>query len=316
MTDALARPLVGLDVGLSVSESDDSVHLGFPSWQVNHVTLQAASGLIGQGAGVVFGHDWREDGVMEAVHSFALRMQAPDGPPSAIPASPPLLRNLLPWPDKPSLTVDERARLASTLVIEEAGLPDDLAQGAARRITKGERTYLRARALTHLRRRLTDHTQARICLGGRMVGTQGRYPGVVEEAYLSVDAGQPLFLAGLLGGATKHVIDAIEGRPRPPGFGRRAPLEKLYARFASRYVRGPDAEIDPNHVWSRFNSLGVEGMSHRNGLADDENRELFDTPAVERAIQLILLGLARIKAAGDPKPPPRRPARSLRSVRD
>jgi hypothetical protein len=30
-----------------------------------------------QGAGDIFGHDWGEDGVMEAVHSFARQMQPP-----------------------------------------------------------------------------------------------------------------------------------------------------------------------------------------------------------------------------------------------
>ena len=59
------RPLAGCIVSLSISESDDSAERGFPSWQVNRVTLQLVAALFGQGASVVFGHDWREDGVME-----------------------------------------------------------------------------------------------------------------------------------------------------------------------------------------------------------------------------------------------------------
>ena len=69
------RPLRGCAVGLSISESDDSVTRGFPTEQVNRCTVQVVSALFGQGVAVVFGHDWRDDGVMEAVHAFARQMQ-------------------------------------------------------------------------------------------------------------------------------------------------------------------------------------------------------------------------------------------------
>ena len=99
----ISRPLAGCVVGLSISESDDSAKRGFPPWQVNRVTLQVVSALFGQGVGVMFGHDWREDGVMEAVHGFALQMQPPVplSPQEATAADQPLLQNLLPWPDEP-----------------------------------------------------------------------------------------------------------------------------------------------------------------------------------------------------------------------
>ena len=42
-----------------------------------------------------------------------------------------------------------------------------------------------------------------------------RIPGVVEEALLSLKAGQPLYLLGGFGGAARLVIDLLKGRPRP-----------------------------------------------------------------------------------------------------
>ena len=71
------RPLANYSVNLSISESDDSVKRGFPEWQVNRVTLQVTTSLFGQGASLVFGHDWREDGVMQAIHAFAMQIQPP-----------------------------------------------------------------------------------------------------------------------------------------------------------------------------------------------------------------------------------------------
>jgi hypothetical protein len=124
----ISRPLAGCVVALSISESEESAERSFPVWQVNRVTLQAVAALFGQGVGVIFGHDWREDGVMEAVHGFAREMQPPVplSPQDAAAVGQPLLRNLLPWPDIPRLPSDDLDRLASTLRVEEAGLPAEL----------------------------------------------------------------------------------------------------------------------------------------------------------------------------------------------
>src|SRR5277367_2051872 len=132
------RPLAGCVVNLTVSESDASEDRGYPAWQVNRVTLQLVAALFGQGASVVFGHDWREDGVMEAVYGFARQVQAPIplSPDQAAADAQPLLWNLLPWPDKPYLPERDLEQLSSTLRVELAGLPKELKgfDGDARRV--------------------------------------------------------------------------------------------------------------------------------------------------------------------------------------
>lgn len=295
------RPLTGLSVGLSISESDDSSQRGFPAWQVNRVTLQIVAALFGQGAGVVFGHDWREDGVMEAVHGFAQQMQPPDpiSPEEARRSGQPLLVNLLPWPDRPSLSDEDRARLSSTLRVESAGLPPELLELETKihgQTGGPEYAYLRARGLTHLRHRLDEFCQARFCLGGRRGGSQGHFPGVIEEALISVQNNRPLYLAGLLGGATRQVIDAIEGQPMPEDFCQPTKIHDLFAAPPWREndpATRRDRETDPEAVWMTFRDAGIKQIAERNGLDEKENAELFQTPVLDRAIQLVLTGLAR-----------------------
>lgn len=297
------RPLTGLSVGLSISESDDSSLRGFPSWQVNRVTLQIVAALFGQGAGVVFGHDWREDGVMEAVHGFARQMQPPDpiSPEEARRAGQPLLVNVLPWPDRPSLSEEDRARLSSTLRVELAGLPPELLEPEAeiRGHTEGPYyAYLRARGLTHLRHRLDEFCQARFCLGGRRGGAQGRFPGVIEEALLSLQEDRPLYLAGLLGGATRQVIAAIEGKPIPEDFFRSTKIRNLFAAppvCENDPATQVDRETDPEAVWMTFQEAGIRQIAQRNGLDEEENLVLFHTPVLDSAINLVLTGLARLR---------------------
>jgi SLOG cluster2 len=291
------RPLAGCAVGVSISESDDSLTCGFPTEQVNRCIVQVVSALFGQGVAVVFGHDWREDGVMEAVHGFARQMQ------STAPGREPLLQNILPWPDSPLLDETLRDQLSRALRVESAGLPEELKRFEAmtpadvRQLP--ERAYLRARALTHLRRRLEDRTHARICIGGRLQGSQGRYPGIVEEALFALTRRKPLYLVGLFGGATRQLIQAVSGSPPPPQFFAPAPIAGKYAQPSPTVAESsPDTADDrgirsADEVWRLFRDTGIDGLSASNGLTPAENRELFDTPAIDSAIRLVLIGLSR-----------------------
>jgi SLOG-like protein len=296
------RPFAGCVINLSISESDDSLQRGFPSGQVNRITLQVVAALFGQGASVVFGHDWREDGVMEAVYGFARQVQAPIplSPDQAAADAQPLLRNLLPWPDKPYLPERDLEQLSSTLRVELAGLPKELQafDSEARRVepTNALYKYIRARGLTFLRHRLNDACHARFCLGGRSSGYAGRYPGVIEEAFLAVIHTKPLYLAGFLGGASEQVVNAIEGKPMMDDFCRPTSLQGLYKTPPVRESDGStrdDRVIDRSGVWKVFAENGRDKLAAANGLTIEENDELFHTPVVDRAIELVLIGLSR-----------------------
>jgi hypothetical protein len=69
------RALAGWTVGLSVSDTAETSIRGFPAAEINRIVLRIVSALLGQGAAVSFGHDWRDDGVMEAVHGYVERFR-------------------------------------------------------------------------------------------------------------------------------------------------------------------------------------------------------------------------------------------------
>jgi hypothetical protein len=296
------RPLAGRLINLSVSESNDSASRGYPSWQVNRVTLQLVAALFGQGASLVFGHDWREDGVMEAVHGFALQVQPPVplSTENAAAESQPLLWNLLPWPDGSYLSEQDRERLSSTLRVESGGLPEELralAAGAAHAEPSNDLyKYIRARGLTFLRHRLTEACDVRLCLGGRRSGFAGRYPGVIEEALLAIRGNKPLYLAGFLGGATEQVIDAIERNRMPDDFCP-TPPEELYRKFSNREFDNStrsDRVIDREAIWNEFAEAGVARLAAVNGLTVEENQALLHTPVIDQVVELVLIGLSNL----------------------
>lgn len=296
------RPLEGCVVGLSISESDDNLQLGFPSWQVNRATLQIVAALFGQGASVVFAHDWREDGVMEAVYGFARQIQPPlpMSPDDAAAKRQPVLRNLIPWPESPRLPEHDLDMLSSTLRVEPAGLPSELRavdEEARRAAPDGPiYRYLRARGLTFLRHRLNDTCHVRLCIGGRRAGFVGRYPGVAEEAMIALQDGKPLYLASFLGGATKQIVDAIEGKKMADEFCNPLPLKDLYEHPpVSEQDEGTrnDRVIDRVAIWSSFAEVGREKLAAVNRLTVAENDELHHTPIIDRTIELVLNGISR-----------------------
>ena len=84
---------------------------------------------------MIFGHDWREDGVMEAVHGFALQMQPPVPltTETAQAEAQPFMRNLLPWPDVPRLSPDEQEQLSATLTVESPACQRNYCNSTGRR---------------------------------------------------------------------------------------------------------------------------------------------------------------------------------------
>jgi hypothetical protein len=299
-----SRPLEGCTVNLSISQSDNGEERGFPSWQVNRITLQLVAALFGQGASVVFGHDWREDGVMEAVYGFARQVQAPVPLSSEQSATErqPLLLNLLPWPEKPYLPEQDLELLSSTLQVERVGLPNELEplgeEASHLDPSQGVYRYMRARGLTFLRRQLNNAAHARTCLGGSRSDYEGRYPGIVEEALVAVTTMKPLYIAGFLGGAAEQVIDAIEGKQMTEEFCPATPVQGLYEtppvpeRDQSTQ---DDRTIDRAAVWNSFARTGREQLAAANRLTPEENDELHRTPVIDRAIELILIGLSRLQ---------------------
>jgi hypothetical protein len=217
-----------------------------------------------------------------------------------------LLWNLLPWPDKPRLSQRDLERLAATLRIEPAGLPKELIEYGDAALRKGHESalyqYLRARGLTHLRHRLTKISQARLCIGGRKSGSEGRYPGVIEEALLSLEHRKPLYLAGVLGGAAHQLIQALMNKPMPDDFCEPTKVHRYYLdppipEQVSKTKT--DRIVKREDVWETFRYHGIDGLAKNNRLSREENLRLFQTTVLDEVIETVLIGLSRVQLAQD-----------------
>jgi hypothetical protein len=122
---------------------------------------------------------------------------------------------------------------------------------------------------------------------------------VIEEAFLALRTSKPLYLAGILGGATRQLIDAIEGRPMLEDFCVPTAVDELYlAPPVPERDPGTEADrlVDRAVIWETFRRAGRPRLAEANALSPGENAELFATPVLDRVIQLVLTGIARLRA--------------------
>ena len=54
----------------SVSECEEAQRIGYDTRQINRIVIRMANFFLDQDMQVIFGHDWREDGVMRAIANF------------------------------------------------------------------------------------------------------------------------------------------------------------------------------------------------------------------------------------------------------
>lgn len=132
-------------------------------------------------------------------------------------------------------------------------------------------------ALSAMRAWVTETTDARVLVGGKLRGHQGQSPGVVEEALSSLRARHPLYVAGGFGGAACAVAQWL-GETEPTYWPEGLPEGMLDdpVAAAGREVAAEAVERAPN------------------GLAAEESALLAVTHRAGDIASLVTAGAARV----------------------
>jgi hypothetical protein len=163
--------------------------------------------------------------------------------------------------------------------------------------TTPERRYAWARGLSAMREQMTEDSQARLVIAGDLRKFQGLVPGVVEEAWLSLKARKPLYLAGAFGGAARAVADLLAGVERSE-FSEADARDKVpsYEAAVACYHRHGGSFRSMEAIGNNLREWSGKGLEAalNNGLDDDENWELMRTTEAPRIAELVLTGLTRL----------------------
>jgi hypothetical protein len=267
------RPLAGCVVGISISETEEMDRLGFDRSEMNRCVVRLSESLLGAGARLAFGHDWRPGGVMVAVAALAVRYfrlrhdLAGDSHAQA-----PII-NRVPWPNVPFLSEP----------------PEDADEGTSRpaldpmvRMLKGiveaRQTEVPsgttpAKALSLMRAELADLCDVRVCLGGKLAGYSGKMPGIVEEALGALQRERPVFASGIFGGASALVARAMD----------------------------PEGDIAegkslPDVLLASLLEIRELSVNVGRGLTPEEERFLCYCTSTEQCVELVLRGTVKWRA--------------------
>lgn len=276
--------LAGRCFGISVSESHDLARLGLTELHFRLAVGEIARCVLVSGGNIAYGGHLAPDGYTAFLTKELQKYGRRDRP----------LLVCLAWQEhrRMTLTALEASRtdlglFGQIVCLDSAGNEVDPGAGRDEQPQAIDDPALRKQSLTALRRYMVGRTHGRILIGGRRHGFQGEIPGLIEEALVSLVAGQPLYLAGGFGGVTADAAVA------------------LGVNDGAWLVKRDDAPPnDPRLV------LGVEQLKAiasastwaglRNGLSDEENRRLAASHRPSEIAALVSLGLGRLNvAAGD-----------------
>lgn len=272
-----SNALDGVRLGISVSDSADLARLGLLETHFRLALGEIARCVLVSGGQLTYGGHLDPEGYTNFLVQELHRYNRRDRP----------LHICLAWQEHRKLSVqelnEERKLLGLygdvTCLDADGKVVDPVQERPADAVPETD-DDVRMRSLTALRRYMAGNTEGRIFMGGRREGFQGNLPGLVEEAIVALEAGQPIYLAGGFGGVTMDIIRALEVDDCAwlPAIPDAPALDERLTRGLERL-----ADFRRQEGWTGL----------RNGLSVDENRQLAATHRPSEIAALISLGLGR-----------------------
>lgn len=134
-------------------------------------------------------------------------------------------------------------------------------------------------SLSTMRRSVTERADARLVVGGRLDNYQGKMPGVVEEALVSIQHEQSLYIVGGFGGAAALVARAV-------GLDNQEWAPSTWADRARRSDLSRALE-------ALQGAVATHGLANT-GLDSEERLMLSATPRPSEIASLVARGLGRL----------------------
>jgi hypothetical protein len=268
-------------IGVSISESDELGFLGLGKAHLEDVNLEIARYLLAQGCTYAYGGDWRPQGFTHHLSELANSYFPFDDEKKRI-------INFLGFPVGDGLTIETESKYSHVVEFLKMGRPNILPDMKTDSV---ESRLVWFNSMTEMRQAMTTKIDARIVLGGKISKFMGKYPGIIEEAYLTMKSEKPIYLCGGFGGATAVIIEALLNKPSEKWNLNYYSNDTTYLNTVNHFNQNQSGEsVDYQKIFDFFQSKGVNEL--KNGLTVSENERLFHTIHIPEIIALILKGLS------------------------
>lgn len=310
---AQRRHPINIDtITVSISESNDVYHYGLS--QAHYYTLTDEIHLYLLLAGLKIAYGGALKGDLSQASNFTLRLfelvRSYSKLAESVKAQPleKAILNVAPWPLRLIYGEKEWKLFTGKVAQYEEGPRPDLPWNddelfpikddsvALLHSDTPQQRYAWARGLTAMRTRITELSQARLVIGGKLTGYSGIVPGVLEEAYLSMTQKKPLYVVGGFGGAARAICDLLMGYEREE-FTDSWLQQHLsdYDAVLSLYGQHNCDYIPLSKICDEITARAKHGIDQalNNGLDEAENQELMFCTDAQRIAMLVLIGLGR-----------------------
>jgi hypothetical protein len=286
-------------LGISASESSDLARLGLLETHYRVAIGEITRSVLLSHGGIIYGGRLHPDGYTAFMSRELRRYARRDRP----------LLACLAWDVHQGMSAADVEEFRSELglfghlvCLDPDGVPlssdvdtdtDAAAAGAGHGDSGGDPPLdppqaLRARSLAGLRRYMSDQQVGRVFLGGRRDGFEGIIPGLVEELLLTLERGQPTFLAAGFGGVTYDVAQILG-------------VQRESWPIGGDQVVNPGYQLGLDRLRQLVGSGRYVGLN--NGLTETENQWLAHSHRPSEIASLVARGLTRV--LGDHGPPSR-----------
>lgn len=282
--------LKGKTIGISISESDNLMELGYGVAHLKDAMVEVARYVLSLGGKVAYGGDMRQGGFTELMFDLLAYYKADkELPPNE------RFFSFLAWPLSLNLATEKQAELIQNVSFKKIAPPQDIQIANANEFMKPnspENLYVWSRCLTKMREEMESECNARIFIGGRTKGFKGKCPGILEELIIALTKNHPVYLIGAFGGVTKDIIDAFNNKEANSFSNEYYFDNSEYKKMFDIYnEKHPESKIDYPQYFLMLKGLSFKSISKINGLSESDNQRLANTPHISEIVYLILKGL-------------------------
>nr|WP_315212942.1 hypothetical protein [uncultured Flavobacterium sp.] len=280
------------NIAISVSDSEDIEELGFSKIHQQDMVLEITRYLIINGATLIYGGDLRAQGYTfmfsEIVEQYIYKKENKN-----------YYKNFFSFPIYVDMTQKHRLEFKKNgIQVVQVEPPESLNVDINQFYVpnNNENLFIWTESLTKMRREMNVDSHARIFMGGTKTNFKGKYPGLLEEALISLERNTPTYFIGAFGGITKSIISALlneKSEELTEEWQRKSNIK--YSEFIDFYnAKSGVDKIDYKNQLVFLNEFTIDKLCLNNGLDINENKRLFETIHLPEIIYLILKGLKKI----------------------
>ena len=285
--------LSGKRIGISISDNADLLKLGYSSMHLQDAGIEFARYLLVHGAKLIYGGDLRKDGFTSLFSELSKLYTTKETSDQFH------FKNYFAWPIYLKLLKSNELDYRQNKVeIEKVPLPPgivniDPAKAIAWETNENKSVW--AKSVFYMREVMNEDCAAKIFLGGTVQNYKGKYPGIIEEAYLALVKNIPVYFIGAYGGATKNIINLLLNQKANALTEDFQFKDIAYEEFYKFWNQNEKDQIDYKQLSDFFISYGLNKICINNGLSEEENKRLFNTNNLAEMIYLVLKGLTATK---------------------